>query len=162
MREEFNAKKLNFKPELKPKISPTKKPEHHPVKGIISNFEKEKEKEKDNKQIEEEKNTINAVHADKDVDSQEKVNCPSIIPPKPLPRTSRTSSMCDSQSVDDGNNAPKPVARPRTNSLAPIVTSVSPVAPATGGYKVNLIEFWCEKFFRFLLFFFVAITIFVL
>ncbi|CAH1104052.1 unnamed protein product [Psylliodes chrysocephalus] len=138
MREEFNAKKLNFKPELKPKISPTKKPEHHPVKGIISNFEKEKEKEKDNKQIEEEKNTINAVHADKDVDSQEKVNCPSIIPPKPLPRTSRTSSMCDSQSVDDGNNAPKPVARPRTNSLAPIVTSVSPVAPATGGYKPRL------------------------
>ncbi|CAG9860814.1 unnamed protein product [Phyllotreta striolata] len=131
MREEFKTKMLNSKPDVKPKFIPTKKLDNHPVRGIISNFEKEK----DNKQIEEEQNNINA---EKDNDNDEKVIAPSIIPPKPLPRTSRTSSVCDTQITEDLNNVPKPVARPRTNSCAPVVTSVSPVAPTSGGYKPRL------------------------
>ncbi|CAH2006359.1 unnamed protein product [Acanthoscelides obtectus] len=77
--------------------------------------------------------------APSEVTSTEKVN-DVIIPPKPLPRTSRTSSMCDSlpSSLEDAANAPKPVARPRTNSLAPVVTSVNPTAPISGGYKPRL------------------------
>lgn len=62
----------------------------------------------------------------------------NIIPPKPLPRASRTGSMCES--TDDLNSVPKPVARPRTNSCAPVVTSVNPNMPVAGGYKV-LVDF---------------------
>ncbi|KAL3267045.1 hypothetical protein HHI36_011187 [Cryptolaemus montrouzieri] len=58
-----------------------------------------------------------------------------ICPPKPLPRASRTGSICET--TEEGN-IPKPVARPRTNSCVPVVTSVSPIAPITGGYKPRL------------------------
>ncbi|CAG9827934.1 unnamed protein product [Diabrotica balteata] len=130
MREEYKNRKIHAKPEPKAKPVPVQKIEQHPVKGIIKDFEK------DNKQIEEEKNNINMKSTE---DDGEKI--PSIIPPKPLPRTSRTSSMCDSQPAEDANSAPKPVARPRTNSCVPVVTSVSPVAPVSGGYKVINVVF---------------------
>lgn len=49
------------------------------------------------------------------------------IPPKPLPRSSRTNSISEDE--------PKPVARPRTSpSVGSVVTSVNP--NAIGGYKV--------------------------
>lgn len=57
-----------------------------------------------------------------------------VLPPKPLPRASRTNSVCEA--TEDVNNVPKPVARPRTNSCAPVVTSVNPNMPVAGGYKV--------------------------
>ncbi|XP_050498139.1 coronin-7 isoform X1 [Diabrotica virgifera virgifera] len=148
MREEYNNRKITAKPEPKAKPALAQKIEHHPVKGIIKDFEKDnKQMEASNKQIEasnklieasnklieEEKNNINMKSTEDDGDK-----IPSIIPPKPLPRTSRTSSMCDSQPAEDANSAPKPVARPRTNSCVPVVTSVSPVAPVSGGYKPRL------------------------
>ncbi|XP_068081154.1 coronin-7 [Anabrus simplex] len=54
------------------------------------------------------------------------------IPPKPLPRASRASSLTET------DEPPKPVARPRTTTPAvsvPVVTSVNPSSPLTGGYK---------------------------
>ncbi|KAH0999665.1 hypothetical protein HUJ04_006049 [Dendroctonus ponderosae] len=63
-----------------------------------------------------------------------KVSPQGVIPPKPLPRISRASSVCES---GDSASAPKPVARPRTNSCAPVVTSVNPNGPL-GGYKPRL------------------------
>lgn len=49
------------------------------------------------------------------------------IPPKPLPRASRTNSISEDE--------PKPVARPRTSpNPGSVVTSVNP--NAIGGYKV--------------------------
>lgn len=67
------------------------------------------------------------------INNEENNGC--VVPPKPLPRASRTNSVCDG--VEDINNVPKPVARPRTNSCAPVVTSVSPNMPVAGGYKVS-------------------------
>lgn len=34
------------------------------------------------------------------------------------------------------SQTPKPVARPRTTNYTPVVTSVNPNAPISGGYKV--------------------------
>lgn len=49
------------------------------------------------------------------------------VPPKPLPRASRTNSISEEE--------PKPVARPRTSpNPGSVVTSVNP--NAIGGYKV--------------------------
>lgn len=56
------------------------------------------------------------------------------LPPKPLPRTSRSGSVADPAE----ELPPKPVARPRTNSCAPVVTSVNPNMPVAGGYKVHI------------------------
>lgn len=58
-----------------------------------------------------------------------------VVPPKPLPRTSRAGSMCD-QPTEEAVIQPTPVARPRTNSCAPVITSVNPYVPIAGGYKV--------------------------
>ncbi|ENN74720.1 hypothetical protein YQE_08702, partial [Dendroctonus ponderosae] len=66
--------------------------------------------------------------------SPAQVSPQGVIPPKPLPRISRASSVCES---GDSASAPKPVARPRTNSCAPVVTSVNPNGPL-GGYKPRL------------------------
>lgn len=60
-----------------------------------------------------------------------------VVPPKPLPRASRTNSVCE---PNEENNALKPVARPRTNSCVPVVTSVNPNATVAGGYKVSCLE----------------------
>lgn len=50
------------------------------------------------------------------------------VPPKPLPRASRTNSISEEE--------PKPVARPRTSpNPGSVVTSVNP--NAIGGYKVT-------------------------
>lgn len=59
-----------------------------------------------------------------------------VVPPKPLPRTSRAGSMCDQPTDTDAVIQPIPVARPRTNSCAPVITSVNPYVPIAGGYKV--------------------------
>lgn len=82
-----------------------------------------------------------------------------ILPPKPLPRSSRTNSVCETN--EDVNNVQKPVARPRTNSCAPVVTSVNPNMPVAGGYKVHLLVASLRNFFFVFLHCFVAITIVV-
>nr|CAI5857096.1 unnamed protein product [Callosobruchus analis] len=125
--------------DTKPKITTTiPKSDFHPVRSIVRDLEKDSNKLPESKEVEE---TIPAASlpASSEVGSTEKVN-EVVVPPKPLPRTSRTSSMCDSlpSSLEDAANAPKPVARPRTNSLAPVVTSVNPTAPISGGYKPRL------------------------
>lgn len=56
-----------------------------------------------------------------------------VVPPKPLPRASRTGSIND---LLEETQAPRPVARPRTTNYTPVVTSVNPNAPISGGYKV--------------------------
>lgn len=64
------------------------------------------------------------------------------VPPKPLPRASRTNSISEEE--------PKPVARPRTSpNPGSVVTSVNP--NAIGGYKVvislekNMLQLHKEK-----------------
>lgn len=61
-------------------------------------------------------------------DDKNKVqNGGQMIPPQPLPRSSRTNSTSEDE--------PKPVARPRTSpNVGSVVTSVNP--NAIGGYKV--------------------------
>ncbi|KAK9870983.1 hypothetical protein WA026_009943 [Henosepilachna vigintioctopunctata] len=75
----------------------------------------------------------------KDEESDEKLNdsseCEKICPPKPLPRASRTGSVCE---ISEEGYTPKPVARPRTNSCVPVVSSVSPIMTISGGYKPRL------------------------
>lgn len=77
-----------------------------------------------------------------------------VVPPKPLPRASRAGSICEP--AEDG--LPKPVARPRTNSCAPVVTSVNPNMPISGGYKVLkrflMWAFFCRALFYVLCIFF--------
>ena len=67
-------------------------------------------------------------------DDKNKVqNGGQMIPPKPLPRSSRTNSISEDE--------PKPVARPRTSpNMGSVVTSVNP--NAIGGYKVVI---WYKK-----------------
>nr|CAI5857098.1 unnamed protein product [Callosobruchus analis] len=106
--------------DTKPKITTTiPKSDFHPVRSIVRDLEKDSNKLPESKEVEE---TIPAASlpASSEVGSTEKVN-EVVVPPKPLPRTSRTSSMCDSlpSSLEDAANAPKPVARPRTNRLGP-------------------------------------------
>lgn len=66
-----------------------------------------------------------------------------VLPPKPLPRASRTGSICELQTPEEVTSTlpviPKPVARPRTTNYTPVVTSVNPNAPISGGYKVFII-----------------------
>nr|XP_023013175.1 coronin-7 isoform X1 [Leptinotarsa decemlineata] len=127
LRDEYSTQK-SMNPEPKPKITAAvTKTEYQPVRDIV------KDLEKDNKQSEEERNNLITRNLESELD---KVNTPAVIPPKPLPRTSRTSSICEATIEDP--NAPKPVARPRTNSVAPIVTSVNPSVPIAGGYKPRL------------------------
>ncbi|EFA02370.1 coronin-7 isoform X1 [Tribolium castaneum] len=128
LREEYeNEKVIEPKPVPKkpfqPKITATiTKNDFHPVKEILKDFEKPEIQ--DNKVAE--NNKINL----------EETAVPNVVPPKPLPRTSRTGSICEP--LEDQNNPPKPVARPRTNSATPIVTSVNPNVPIAGGYKPRL------------------------
>lgn len=150
MREEYENEKTSRidqkVSEVKPKVTAAiTKSDYHPVKDIVKDIEKDSTKIKDNKP-----NGDDEESTDKTVESRtnenkssaeeiEKVNITAVVPPKPLPRTSRTGSMCDS-SVEESTNAPKPVARPRTNSCAPVVTSVNPNVPIAGGYKVILVS----------------------
>uniref|UniRef100_T1I6B9 Coronin n=1 Tax=Rhodnius prolixus TaxID=13249 RepID=T1I6B9_RHOPR len=66
-----------------------------------------------------------------------------VTPPKPLPRISRTGSMSDGTTQQELDNTPKPVARPRTNSMQP--PGQNNVQPGficsiniSGGYKPRL------------------------
>ncbi|XP_017767884.1 PREDICTED: coronin-7 isoform X2 [Nicrophorus vespilloides] len=97
---------------------------NNPVKEKVKDIEKEKVF---NANILLKNNTENINGQSKRQEAAE------ILPPKPLPRTSRTGSICELEEP-----IPKPVARPRTNSCAPIVTSVNPNMPISGGYKPRL------------------------
>lgn len=134
LREEFTVEKvINIKPPL-PKSAQSKVPKTKIVQEVIES----------DKSGNEEQTITNLIIDDSKCESKV-VNdgCKKqglerdgeSIPPKPLPRTSRTGSMCE-QVEDGGVNVPKPVARPRTNSCAPVITSVNPNVPITGGYKV--------------------------
>lgn len=80
-----------------------------------SNIENDAEKTEDPKKAEAEDDKIKIQ------------NGGQIVPPKPLPRASRTNSISEDE--------PKPVARPRTSpNPGSVVTSVNP--NAIGGYKV--------------------------
>ncbi|XP_045479141.1 coronin-7 isoform X1 [Harmonia axyridis] len=92
----------------------------------------EKEQEEDN---EKEKRNVENKEIDEASKNEDKITIEKVFPPKPLPRASRTGSICESS---DETNAPKPVARPRTNSCVPVVNSVNPIAPISGGYKPRL------------------------
>ncbi|XP_030763580.1 coronin-7 isoform X2 [Sitophilus oryzae] len=140
LREEFEKSKANRKPaESKPKIIETSvKPEIHPVRSIVKELEKDKEnvpEKSPKKNVDEIDKKISEVKAATEEEDKEKAPAQTIVPPKPLPRTSRTSSVCES--TEEASSAPKPVARPRTNSCVPIVTSVNPNGPI-GGYKPRL------------------------
>lgn len=139
LQEEYNDKdtrnddgdKLN-----KPKVTAAvTKTEFMPVIEREKKLLNEKENEKqfiDNKiDIVENKNEYNKIIDKKEINNREK-NDVQIVPPKPLPRASRTGSICEP--IED--LTPKPVARPRINSCVPIVTSVNPNVPIAGGYKV--------------------------
>lgn len=135
LQEEYkNQNLIDNKIQPKPKVTATvTKSEFIPVKDIIKDIEKEKPFIENKYDIVENKNEYNKIIDKKE--SQEKINITSdmqIVPPKPLPRASRTGSICEpAEEVP-----PKPVARPRTNSCVPVVTSVNPNVPIAGGYKV--------------------------
>lgn len=80
------------------------------------------------------KNDLNNRFVEESDDCTKNGESNGVLPPKPLPRASRTNSVCET--TEDANNVQKPVARPRTNSCAPVVTSVNPNMPVAGGYKV--------------------------
>lgn len=130
LQEENCNKSIDSKIHPKPKVTAAvTKSEFIPVKDNIKETEKEKQFSIDNKNdIVDNKNEYNKIN-------QEKTNVPSdlqIVPPKPLPRASRTGSICEPAE----DVPPKPVARPRINSCVPVVTSVNPNVPIAGGYKV--------------------------
>lgn len=95
--------------------------------------------EKDNNEANELKNKRNSAEIKKDDEMKIQNGNEGQTPPKPLPRVSRTGSLSEPD-----ENVPKPVARPRTNTVLP------PAAPQpgficsiniSGGYKV-----WPEVF----------------
>jgi hypothetical protein len=67
-----------------------------------------------------------------------------IIPPKPLPRASRASSLSETEDVVVAPPKPKPrtatatISTSQPISVIPLVTSVNPATPITGGYKVSI------------------------
>lgn len=67
-----------------------------------------------------------------------------IIPPKPLPRASRASSLSETEDVAVAPPKPKPrtatstINTPQPISVIPLVTSVNPATPITSGYKVSI------------------------
>lgn len=76
----------------------------------------------DNMDNEKEKSSIDIKDVDESSKLENKVG--KIFPPKPLPRASRTGSICES--IDE-SNMQKPVARPRTNSCVPTVNLPNPL-----------------------------------
>lgn len=103
------------------------------MKDIIKDLEKDKSFSDNKYDSIENKNEYNKANENKEI-NQDKPSLPEmqVVPPKPLPRTCRTGSVCEP--VEE--NPPKPIARPRTNSCVPVVTSVNPSVPIAGGYKV--------------------------
>lgn len=67
-----------------------------------------------------------------------------IIPPKPLPRASRASSLSETEDIAVAPPKPKPrtatstINAPQPISVIPLVTSVNPATPITSGYKVSI------------------------
>ena len=101
-----------------------------PEKEVLKNSQKIMNNNHNNDDKEEYKKLENEKFDD------EKSNGIQTVPPKPLPRVSRTNSLTDEE--------PKPVARPRTTpNPNSIVTSVNP--NNVGGYKVGCF-FWVIKF----------------
>lgn len=95
--------------------APPPPPPHSHVNENDSNVENDTEKIEDSKKSETEDDKIKLQ------------NGGQTVPPKPLPRASRTNSISEDE--------PKPVARPRTSpNPGSVVTSVNP--NAIGGYKV--------------------------
>ncbi|XP_031341149.1 coronin-7 isoform X1 [Photinus pyralis] len=124
-----------------------------PIKAKISNLEKDnfKENSSKHKPMPSDKAKSDSAHiSDNKISEYNKINSNEfstaekselengihIVPPKPMPRTSRTGSICEV--IEDSSTTPKPVARPRTNSCAPIITAVNPNLPIVGGYKPRL------------------------
>lgn len=153
LQEEYNNKNIDDNL-TKPKVTAAvTKSEFIPViekeKKVLNEKENEKQFIDNKNDIVENKNEYNKIIDKKE--NREK-NDAQIVPPKPLPRASRTGSICEP--VED--IPPKPVARPRINSCVPVVTSVNPNVPIAGGYKVptpNEITF----FFFVVVFFYVFI-----
>lgn len=95
--------------------TPPPPPPHSHANENDSNVENDTEKIEDSKKPETEDDKIKLQ------------NGGQAVPPKPLPRASRTNSISEDE--------PKPVARPRTSpNPGSVVTSVNP--NAIGGYKV--------------------------
>uniref|UniRef100_A0A146LYG7 Coronin n=2 Tax=Lygus hesperus TaxID=30085 RepID=A0A146LYG7_LYGHE len=96
--------------------------------------------EKDNNEANDLKNKRNSAEIKKDEEIKIQNGNEGQMPPKPLPRVSRTGSL--SEGSDE--NAPKPVARPRTNPVQP-PSAAQPQQPGficsiniSGGYKPRL------------------------
>ncbi|XP_071570905.1 coronin-7 isoform X1 [Temnothorax nylanderi] len=100
------------------------KPQSVNVNVNVNVNENDNNMENDNEKIEDSKKPSEA--------EEEKIkiqNGGQTVPPKPLPRASRTNSISEEE--------PKPVARPRTSpNPGSVVTSVNP--NAIGGYKPRL------------------------
>ncbi|XP_044747703.1 coronin-7 isoform X1 [Coccinella septempunctata] len=75
-------------------------------------------KRPENMDNEKEKCNIEIKEIDESSEDKKKKADEKIFPPKPLPRALRTGSICEN--LDD-STIQKPVARPRTNSCAPVV-----------------------------------------
>lgn len=102
------------------------------VKSPTYIIEKEfKISEDSDKLFENEKDESKKLENEKNEDEKSKLqNGSQPVPPKPLPRSSRTNSLSDEE--------PKPVPLPRTTpNSVPVVTSVNP--NVIGGYKVRLL-----------------------
>ena len=133
LKEEFKVEKIiNIKPPL-PKSMQSKVPKTKIVQDVIESDKSDKEEQIIMNLIVDDNKFESKVVSD-GCKKQGQERDGENVPPKPLPRTSRTGSMCEQ--AEDGVNVPKPVARPRTNSCAPVITSVNPNVPITGGYKV--------------------------
>jgi hypothetical protein len=119
-------------------LEPQPKPFRKNISVSRNKFEKE-----NNNDSNETKNKRNSLEIKKDDESNnvkiQNGNNENITPPKPMPRATRTGSL--SESTDEVS--PKPVARPRNNSVitnqpnpTPQMGFISSVN-VTGGYKVS-------------------------
>lgn len=139
LRQEFESQKtVETKPTpvktFVPKVTATiPKHDFSPVQENIKDMQNEKENKKciaDDTKI----NKLNKNIENSKLTTEENANMQNNTPPKPLPRISRSGSICEQ--TEDVNNFPKPVAKPRTNSSVPVITPVNPNMPIVGGYKV--------------------------
>lgn len=109
-----------------------------PINENIKDIQNEKEKEYNNKRTEDD-TKINKLNKNIENSKLTEESVQNNVPPKPLPRISRSGSICDQ--TEDANNIPKPVAKPRTNNSVPVITPVNPNMPIVGGYKVPFVLF---------------------
>lgn len=142
MRKKIEEKHINLPP--KPVVVPPQKVIRNNMLAAKNVFEKDNNETNDQKN----KKTTNEFPKKADLVKEENnLNSNKLIqnggnlgggdtvaPPKPLPRASRTSSFSDDEPV------PKPVARPRTNSVINAVTSESPQTVADAVPEPDLID----------------------